>query len=104
MTDAEPAAAELYRLVETHGLAFARAYATPAEMLAGIKRGEHTVGRSRAMLLQPAMEFLSGDPDAARSSLRAGIEHFGDNLQIPIVPQFHRYAADLTRRIDNLPQ
>jgi hypothetical protein len=47
----------------------------------------------------PALHFLRGDTSETRSSLAQGFAHYGQNMSMPVVAEYHRCANALTARL-----
>jgi hypothetical protein len=98
---AAPAAAdELRYLVENYGLPFVRRHASRDALMAAVQAGGYVPNPEWARLLVPALLFVSGRHEDARTSMTQSVVHYGDDLTVPVVAQYHRFANGLTERLN----
>ncbi|MER7785655.1 hypothetical protein ABTZ92_26040 [Streptomyces albidoflavus] len=97
--DAERATDELCELVQAYGLPFARQHASTDALLTALRAGGNVPNPDRTRILLPALHFLRGDTNEARSDLAHGLAHYGQNTSMPVVAEYHRFANALTTRL-----
>lgn len=97
--DAERAAGELHDLVQGYGLPFAQQHANTGALLTALRVGGNVPNPDRTRILIPALHFLRGDIDQTRSCLAHGLSHYGQDMGMPVVAEYHRFANALTTRL-----
>lgn len=97
--DAERAAEELHELVQGYGLPFARQHASTDALLTALQAGGNVPNPDRTRILIPALHFLRGEVNETRSCLAHGFSHYGQDMGMPVVAEYDRFANALTTRL-----
>ncbi|MFF0766836.1 hypothetical protein ACFYWH_43730 [Streptomyces sp. NPDC003737] len=97
--EAERAADELHELVQGYGLPFAQQFASTDALLTALQAGGNVPNPDRTRILIPALHFLRDDMHQTRSCLAHGLSHYGQDMGMPVVAEYHRFANALTTRL-----
>ena len=97
--DAEREVAALVELLDTYGLPFARALATPEAIVAALRDRRHLVVREYGITRLPAMLASLGMRTEARDAMATGLDELGERTD-PAAEAIRRFAVALSAHLD----